>query len=83
MGGYGGDPYHGAYRHCVATCLLTKQDGAFGRGSRRLWDWINESAGASDSGSDMQGEDVGEFFGCNPGGSSCESLCMSAYPPAR
>lgn len=74
-----GDPYNGAYRHCVAACLLAKRFGDVGHFGRKAWDWANESSGAKDSPGDMDAETIGEAMGTYASG-SCEVNCLIAFP---
>ncbi len=74
------DPYGGAYRHCVAACLLHRNYGSLaGRILRCLWDIIFEDDSAN-SQTDMIGEDWGEHLaGASIG--TCADACLVPYPP--
>jgi RHS repeat-associated protein len=78
------DPYGGAYRHCVAGCILRQTFGEFGAQTAvGWWDLIGEPAfrGANDNNSlhDMAGEQHGIWVGGQ--GGQCGIDCTRAYPP--
>jgi RHS repeat-associated protein len=77
------DPYLGGYRHCTSNCLLYRRLGDdVGNWGRLLWDIKKEwFSGVSDSITDMQAEDIGQFLSDQRG--RCEVLCSNTYtsPP--
>jgi RHS repeat-associated protein len=67
----------GAYRHCVATCILRRRFGSLiGWILRKAWDCLNEDSGSRDSQQDMRGEDLG-WEAANRSG-ACDEECLSA-----
>ncbi|MEK6282276.1 MAG: RHS repeat-associated core domain-containing protein [Acidobacteriota bacterium] len=72
------DPYGGAYRHCVSSCLLSKRAGPFGVFLVWLWDIIAEDPNDSNSRDDMAGEEEGIL--CGVAGGSCEQKCAEKFP---
>jgi RHS repeat-associated protein len=75
-----GDPYGGAYRHCVAACCLTRRyTVVIASLAVMLWDECNESSGAPDSPGDMLGEKVGLYVGMHDK-KPCDQACLRFYP---
>jgi RHS repeat-associated protein len=72
------DPYNGAYRHCVASCLLARRAGPFGNLLVWIWDTIGESSSEENSRDDMAGEQFG--LQCSNGSGLCEQECLKRYP---
>jgi RHS repeat-associated protein len=72
------DPYGGAYRHCVAACLLKRYQGPIGILQRHLWDWFHENPNDLNSIGDMYGEDTG--LDCADKNGPCEVECLHKYP---
>lgn len=72
------DPYDGAYRHCVAACLLKRRYGPGGTLCVKVWDRINEDPSSENSRGDMRGEQVGLQAASGTG--TCEQECLSRYP---
>lgn len=73
------DPHGGAYRHCVAACLLSRRVGPLA--SVLVWVWDTFSENPEDmfnSRGDMEGEQVGLI--CSSGTDLCENECLKRYP---
>lgn len=77
------DAYGGAYRHCVAGCLLTRRYGGLvAYGMLMYWDFKYESGDDPTSPGDMLGEQNG--IRCAVGDEPCAMRCLEKYPtPVR
>jgi len=75
------DPYQGAYRHCVAACLMSRCFGPLGNAAtyaRDIW----EEDDSENSHADILGEQRGMDH-ANNSPKSCEAACLDTYPPMQ
>jgi RHS repeat-associated protein len=73
------DPYGGAYRHCVAACVVGRRAGPFAGIIIGTWDFFAEDPDDLNSITDMSGEIDG--LACRNGNDTCEKGCLLKYPP--
>jgi RHS repeat-associated protein len=72
------NPFGGAYRHCVAACLLIERHGKLGDLCRGARDYFYESGDDADTRSDLDAEVEGTQIG--KAGGDCEMECLRRCP---